>query len=167
MLRIINRYKSFINIINSALDFISVLLMLSMCFIVTYQVVMRYVFSNTPSWTEEVALIMVCWFVYLGAVIGLKEDLHIGIEMFVSKLPKKVLFAVEVVDNLLILGLSALFMNFGFSLAWFVRNNSLPATGLSVAVYYYVIGIAGILMTLVVLGKIAEQLIKRRENDDH
>ena len=163
MLKVYNGYKKCIDLMNRVLETIGVVLMLIMVIAVTYQVVMRYVFNNTPPWTEEVSLILMAWFVYFGVVIGFKENLHIGVTFIVEKFPKKMIFAIEILNNFLILGLSALFLHFGFSLAWFVRANRLPATGASASLFYYIIALAGVLMILVVLGKFAEQVIKRKE----
>ena len=163
MLKAYNAYAKFIELINKVLDVICSVLMLAMVVVVAYQVIMRQIFDNAPAWSEEVALIMMCWFVYLGIAIGLKEDLHIGITMLVSRLPRKVAFVLEVIVNLIILMLSVLLFNFGHSLANFVRANTLPATGTSVSIFYFPVAISGILMLLVVLFKIAEQFANRKE----
>ena len=162
-------YAKIIELINKALDLICIILMLAMVAVVFYQVIMRQIFENPPAWSEEVSLIMMCWFVYLGIAIGLKENLHIGITMLVSRLPKKVAFVLEIIVGLLILTLSVLFFHFGNSLANFVRANSLPATGASVSIFYFAVAASGILMILIVLFKIAELIVNRKEyfTNDH
>jgi len=169
MLKAYNAYAKFIDILCKVLDFICITLMLAMVAVVFYQVIMRQIFDNAPAWSEEVSLIMKAWFVYLGVAIGLKEDLHIGITMLVSRLPKKIMFAVELVVSALILFLSGLFFHYGYSLANFVRANSLPATGTSVSVFYFAIATAGVLMILIGLLRIAKQIVNRKEilSDDH
>ena len=163
MLTVYNGYKRFIDIMNKSLEFVGIVFMLIMVISVTYQVFMRYVFFNTPAWTEEVCLILMAWFVYFGVVIGFKENLHIGVTMVVSRLPKKAIYVVEIINILLILGLSVLLLYFGYTLAWFVRLNVLPATGVSAGIYYIIIAISGVFMILVALGKLAEQIVKRKE----
>lgn len=160
---IYHAYKKFISILNNVLDFICIIFMIMMILVVLYQVIMRQVFNNPPAWGEEVALLFMCWFAFIAIALGIKEDLHIGIALFVSKLPKKLAYVIEVIISILILVHSLLFFHFGFSLASFLRANSLPATGISVGAYYIVVAVAGILMALVILGKIADQIINRRE----
>jgi TRAP-type C4-dicarboxylate transport system permease small subunit len=161
MSKIVGYYSKFIDILNKTLDLVGIILMLIMTGIIFYQVIMRQVFNNSPAWAEEVALLIMIWFVYLGVVIGIKEDLHIGIEMFVDRLPRKVAYVLQIIVNFIVLGLAYLFWYFGNTLATALWNNSLPATGLSVGYYYIIISVAGVLMALVLVGQIAAQLIRK------
>lgn len=49
--------------------------------IIFYQVVMRFVFNDSPSWTEEVARYMFIWQIWLGASAGLREGNHIRLTL--------------------------------------------------------------------------------------
>ncbi|MCL2618805.1 MAG: TRAP transporter small permease [Defluviitaleaceae bacterium] len=163
MTKAYSAYAKLIDKLCKVIDFVCSFLMLAMVVVVFYQVVMRQIFQNPPAWSEEVSLIMKCWFVYLGIALGIKEDLHIGITMLVSRLPKKLMYAVEIFVSLLILGLSGLFFHYGTALATFVRANSLPATGISVSAFYFPVAASGILMVLIMLLKLAGQIANRKE----
>ena len=160
-----NSYKKFILNMNKGLDVITIILMLAMVGVVFYQVIMRQIFERPPIWGEEISVTFMVWFVFLGIVLGLEEDLHIGITMFVSKLPAKLQFVIEVFVNLLILLLAVLFVVLGytFTSTMFGFGTSLPATGLPAAIHYAAVPISGALMVLVVLGKLAGQLIQKKE----
>jgi len=164
-LKIYNYYKKFIGGIGKVLDVITISLMLAMVGVVFYQVIMRQIFERPPIWGEEITVTFMVWFVFLGIVLGLEENLHIGITMFVDRLPKKVQFGIEVFVNLLILVLAILLLVYGYTLASriFGFGTSLPATGIPAATHYAVVPITGGLMILVTLGKIAGQLINRKE----
>ena len=165
MLKAYGIYKKCISIMNKALDVITIFLMLAMVAVAFYQVIMREVFENPPMWGEQIAVLLMVWFVFLGIVLGLEEDLHIGITMVVSKLPPKAIYIVEVVVNLLIMVLAVMFVRFGYAhTAFLLRTGAvMPVTGMPNAIYYSVIPITGVLMILVLLGKIAGQLINRKE----
>jgi len=49
----------------------------------------RYVFFYPITWGEEAARYMMVWLAYIGASAGLKRGSHLGVEAFVSALPKK------------------------------------------------------------------------------
>jgi TRAP-type C4-dicarboxylate transport system permease small subunit len=55
-------------------------LMLSVA-IVFMQVVMRYIFSNSLSWSEELARYLFLWQIWLGASYAVKEHRHLRIEI--------------------------------------------------------------------------------------
>ena len=58
-----------------------------MTLIVVYAVVARYIFNSPIGWSEEIAVYLMIWVVFLGAAYTLKEDAHIGVDILISKLP--------------------------------------------------------------------------------
>ena len=165
MLKAYNFYKKIIVGMSKVIDVITILLMLSMVGVVFYQVIMRQIFERPPIWGEEVSVTLMIWFVFLGIVLGLEEDLHIGITMFVSKLPQKVQFFIEILVNLLIMGLSLLLIVYGYNLTnrMLGFGTRLAATGMPAATHYAVIPIAGALMVVVLIGKIAGLFLSKKE----
>ncbi len=68
------------------------LLVISLAVTVTlifYQVIMRFIFNDAPSWTEEVTRYIFIWQIWLGASLGLKDKQHIRIELISGALIKR------------------------------------------------------------------------------
>jgi TRAP-type transport system small permease protein len=42
----------------------------------------RYVMNATPTWVEQLALLLVCYITYLGAAVGIHENTHLGVTLF-------------------------------------------------------------------------------------
>lgn len=42
----------------------------------------RYVLNATPTWVEQLALLLVCYVTYLGAAVGIHENTHLGVTIF-------------------------------------------------------------------------------------
>lgn len=55
-----------------------------MTVLVFMQVIMRYVFSNSLSWSEEMAKFIFLWLSWIGASYAVKERTHFRVEMFVN-----------------------------------------------------------------------------------
>ena len=53
------------------------------------QVIFRYVFKSSLSWSEELARYVVVWVIFIGSSIGVKRGSHVGVEALVLVLPKK------------------------------------------------------------------------------
>ena len=51
------------------------------------QVVMRYVFSYTPFWSEEAFRILLVWCVMAGAAVSVRDNQHIRVDFIVETLP--------------------------------------------------------------------------------
>lgn len=62
-----------------------------MTLIVVYAVLARYIFNSPIGWSEEIAVYLMIWVVFLGAAYTLKENAHIGVDILISRLspPKK------------------------------------------------------------------------------
>lgn len=58
-----------------------------MTLIVGYAVTARYAFRRPIGWSEEVAVYLMVWAVFLGAAYTLKEDAHIGVDILIARLP--------------------------------------------------------------------------------
>ena len=55
---------------------------------IAYQVLMRYVFGDTPSWSEELAVLLFCWTVLGGLALGVHEGYHVRLTVLVDALPQ-------------------------------------------------------------------------------
>lgn len=60
-----------------------------MVVLITYQVVMRYVFGATPSWSEELAVLFFSWSVMAGLALGVHEGWHVRLTMLPDALPAR------------------------------------------------------------------------------
>ena len=66
------------------------------------QVIGRYVFNDTPTWAEPLALQLVLYVTALGVAVGVRDAGHIGLESLVSLLPEAMRLKVEMLIHLLV-----------------------------------------------------------------
>ena len=78
---------------------------------IALQVVMRYVFGRTPSWTEELAVLMFSWTVMGGLALGVREGFHVRLDVLINLAPPGGRPWAE-------RAIEALTAAFGFYLAW-------------------------------------------------
>lgn len=50
----------------------------------------RYVLNATPTWVEQLALLLVCYITYLGAAAGIHENTHLGVTLFRDAMGPKI-----------------------------------------------------------------------------
>jgi hypothetical protein len=55
---------------------------------VAWQVFCRYVLNDSPSWTEPGAVMLMSWFIFLGAAVGVRENYHLGFDVLLYVVPK-------------------------------------------------------------------------------
>jgi hypothetical protein len=55
---------------------------------VQWQVIGRYVFNDTPTWAEALALLLVLYMTSLAVAVGVRDAGHIGLESLARLLPE-------------------------------------------------------------------------------
>jgi TRAP-type transport system small permease protein len=134
---------------------ITLVLMLSAMVIMVFgNVVLRYGFNSSIISSEELSRFLFIWITFLGAVVTLRENAHLGLDSMVRKLSlrgKKIAFGMS---NVMMLGCCALMFYGTF------KQHSINATTRSAVVelpmsWVYGVGyVASIAMGLIILGKL-------------
>jgi len=75
------------NLVTHIEEAILSLLLLAMTLLVFAEVIARFGFNAGIHWAQEVTLLLSAWFVLFGASYGVKVGAHIGVDVFVKKLP--------------------------------------------------------------------------------
>ncbi len=115
---------------------ICVLLISGMTLLIFVQVIMRYVFSNSLSWSEELARFTFIWMVYLGISYACKHMKHIKIESALFLFPKKWRGGVVILGDA-ILFLFAIFVVYkGIDIVKFQHISKSPALHIPMSFIY-------------------------------
>ncbi|MDR1495865.1 MAG: TRAP transporter small permease [Clostridiales Family XIII bacterium] len=89
------------------IESICVGIMIAVAVVVIFmQIIMRYVFNNSLSWSEELARYLFIWFSWLGVSIGQRNGEHISVTLLTDRLkpaPQKVVIFIKDIITLLIL----------------------------------------------------------------
>ena len=100
--------KKIVNVYNKFEEIFLVILLLVMVVLIFVQVVMRYCFNSSLSWSEELARILFIWVSWIGISLGQKKGEHIKITMVTDKLKgnaKKAILVLSDICTLAILGI--------------------------------------------------------------
>jgi TRAP-type C4-dicarboxylate transport system permease small subunit len=99
----------------------------------TLQVAMRYVLGQALSWTEEIALACFTWTILLAVALGVRDAVHVRMELLIDRLPT---VARRIAEQAILLLLAAL----GAFLAWAGTYYVLDAQGATSAATGYPTG---------------------------
>jgi TRAP-type C4-dicarboxylate transport system permease small subunit len=66
------------------------------------QVVMRFVFNNSLSWSEEFARYLFVWFSWMGVSAGVKDNDHLKVDILAAALEKRGLIKPKEILNLIV-----------------------------------------------------------------
>jgi len=115
---------------------------------VQWQVIGRYIFNDTPTWAEALALVLVLFVTAFGVAVGVRDAGHIGLESMVSLLPEKWQYRIEVLIHVLVGGFGVLMVYGGW--IWMVAkwNEKKPMLPITDGIDYLPLVIAGALIVL-------------------
>lgn len=125
--------KKFIHWLDEYLEItLCVALMSVMTVIIFIQVVMRYIFQNSLTWSEELARYCFIWLIYLGISYGCKIMKHIKIDAALKMFPQKTKPYVVILGELCVLAFSVYIVITGWNLTVFqaALGKTSPALGL-------------------------------------
>lgn len=107
-----------------------------MVILVFGNVVLRYAFNSGITVSEEASRILFIYLTFLGAALALREHLHLGIDSVVSRLPHRGRKYCLIASQLLMLGVTWLFLAGSWEQAAINLSTKTPVIGLSMAVIY-------------------------------
>jgi TRAP-type C4-dicarboxylate transport system permease small subunit len=129
--------------------------LVAMAAIVIWQVFGRFVLDSSPSWTEQAALVLMIWYVMFASAAGVHEGFHIRIALLEERLGPRAA-SLRRFTAMIVLGLGLVLLVYGAQLVWLVRGNDMPSLGISRAVAYVPMPIAGLLMALFALPQVLD-----------
>lgn len=109
-----------------------------------FQVVGRLI-GVVPSWTEEAIRFLFIWASCIGAAIGIKEHIHIGIDVVVNLCPFKVRKAFAVLVQILLLVFDSFIIKYGLDMVAKTMAQPSPALRLPMAYVYLAVPVMGVL----------------------
>ncbi|HYF42854.1 MAG TPA: TRAP transporter small permease [Ramlibacter sp.] len=127
---------------------LAVVLLLGVVVCVQWQVVGRYVFNDTPTWAEALAMLLVLYMTSLGVAVGVRDAGHIGLESLVALLPEGIRLKLEIVIHLLVALFGFLMAKAGWLWATGKWNEKKPMLGVPEGADYVPLVVAGSLIVL-------------------
>jgi len=135
-------------------------------FLIFFQIIMRYVFHSSLSWSEELARYVFLWQIWLGASYAVKQQRHLRIEAFKNMLPKKAQKYAEMATLLIWFGFSIFLAYKGSELVLILvkRGQVSPAMRIPMAYAYASVPVGCSLMAIRLIERMVEytKLLRNR-----
>jgi TRAP-type C4-dicarboxylate transport system permease small subunit len=135
------------NLIHIVMVYLAQVLMVAMVVIIFINVILRYIFNSGWVWSEEVALLLAVWFIFIAMSLGVKQDLHININIIPSKkIPPPLARVFTILKSIAIFIIGFVMLTDGWKLVGVTMKSILPATGWPAGLLYAILPIASIVM---------------------
>ena len=135
-------------LLNHTEEIVIVAMFALMVAVIFLQVIMRYVFSNSLSWSEELGKFLFVWITWLGISLGERKGEHIKITMLTDRLPFRVAQAVNILSEIVVIVICAVTFYYGISLVFSQMGTHYAGIKISVSWGYLAVVIGCGLMIL-------------------
>ena len=142
-----NGIIGFFNLVHICLVYIAKVMMIVMVLIIFVNVVLRYVFNSGLMWSEEVALLLAVWFIFIAMSLGVKQGLHINIALFPeSRQPHRMKRTLAGLKSIAILTVALTMLVHGWKLVEFTMKSIMPATQWPAGLLYAILPVSAVIM---------------------
>lgn len=133
------------------------ILMGLMVAIIFAQVIARYVFNASFSWSEELGRYIFVWITFLGTAIGLKKKAHVALDNLVKKLPARASKIATDLGKLAMMMLGLIITYSGYRFMELAGHQRSPAMQLPMKYIYLVFPVSGVLIVFFILGDLLRE----------
>lgn len=112
------------------------------------QVITRYVFSYSFSWTEELCRFTFIWLNMIGGYICYRQGGHAVVDFHIKALPKKVSNTIFLVGDILIFACGILMITQGWKVTTITARQPSPAMHLPMSYVYSSVVVSGVLICI-------------------
>lgn len=141
-----------------ALEFVLVALLAAMVVMVFGNVVLRYLFNSGIDVSEELSRYFFVWLTYIGAVVVMRENGHLGVDTFVGTLSRNGRLICMIISDLIILVCCVMLLDGTWKQHEINASAVAPVTGLSMSYVYGVLYFAGIGIAVITLARLVRSL---------
>ncbi len=125
---------------------------------VAWQVFSRYLLNHSPSWTEATSVLLMGWFIFLGAAVGIREGYHLSFDVLLYLLPEGGKKVLHTISDLVVTAFGLGMVIYGFKLSYGTWDATMPALGIPGGFALVPVIIGGVLVVLFSLERIARRL---------
>ncbi|MCH8551903.1 MAG: TRAP transporter small permease [Natronospirillum sp.] len=136
----------FVWLVNTIIKSCLVFMMMAIASLTMYQIIMRYGLSKSSSWSEEAIRFAFIWCSFLAVSIGIREKIHIGINIVVQLFSDRVQRIIEILSYMLIVAFASLLVFYGARVVSSTQFQSSPALGIPMSWVYLSVPTMGALV---------------------
>ena len=153
------------NGLNKILELICCVLFVFITVVGTYQIVVRYVFNNPSTVSEELLTYSFTWLALLAAALVFGKKDHMRVSFIADKFEGKSAIILGIVTELITLVFAALVLIYGgTSITQLTTTQITASLGINMSYIYMILPLCGTIIVIYNILNILEYLKKLKEN---
>jgi TRAP-type C4-dicarboxylate transport system permease small subunit len=131
--------------------------LVAMTAIIGAQVFFRYVLNDSIIWSEPAAVILMGWFIFLGAAVGIREGYHLSFDIMLYLVSPRVKLVLFSLSDVVVTAFGAGMVWYGGQLMVSAYGITLPSLGVTGAVDFLPLVAGGVLIVIFSLERLARR----------
>jgi len=127
----------------------------------------RYVLNDTPTWVEQVSLLLVMVITFLGAAVGVHQHSHLSVVLFRNIVPEAVRTVFAVITDIMMIVFGGMMFWYGIELTKFKWSTLIPLIQVTEGLRSLPLTICGALLFLFSIGHLIRLFTGWDERQDN
>lgn len=123
--------KNTLKIVNRTEDIVLIVMFIAMVSAIFFQIVTRFVFNNSSSWSEELGKFLFVWLSWLGISIGHRRKEHIKITLLLDKIKGRARIIIDAINELILIAICGITLYYAVFLMGIQWNT--PYAGIKIS----------------------------------
>ncbi|GAB3485667.1 TRAP transporter small permease [Marinomonas epiphytica] len=151
-------YDNLLTYTKKLANLISGLGMITLVFTFAWLVFGRYVLNDTPTWVEQLSLLLVITISFLTAAVGIHERTHLSVDIFTQFLPKSGQLTISILADVVMATFGFLMAMNAIDLVNFAWPKKIPLLGISDAFRYFPVVASGSMIFVFSIDRIVRDI---------
>jgi len=148
----LSAYDRLLNLISDINIAVCSVMLVTLTVIFGWLVFGRYVLNATPTWVEQVSLLLIVYIGFLGASVGIHKKTHLGVSMFRELSPRPVQRVFEFLSYIIMTAFGLTMAFYGYKLTLFRWPNEIPLIHVTDGLRAIPIMVSGVFIVLFSIG---------------
>ena len=144
----------------TAVKYACVLLLAVLVCVVFYIFFGRYVLNNSPMWGEPLSLFCLVWMSILGSALCIRDEQHLRVTMFDTKMGKKSILATDILASVCMFVFAIFLIVYGWQLTQKGLRNNMAGINIPYAYMYVAMPVSGVLYIMALIEMWRRRLVK-------
>ena len=128
------------------------------------QVIYRFILRAPLVWSEEMALFLFQWGVFMGAALAVRQRGHFGLDIFIRRLPASIVKPLDKFGQVVVFCLAGGLVIWGYQISQMTMLQEYPTLQFPVGYCYLGIPVSGAFMAIfAVINEIEDWRLKKEK----
>ena len=162
----LKKYSKFLDILEMIEKAVLAVTVGAMVVIMIYQIILRYIFSASNAWAEELVGYLFVLDVMLAAAIAIRRNSHLQIDILINLFPEKVKKVFTIIATVVGIVFLCFLFRYSLTLVSTATRNTSAGLHITMAIPYSALPLGAVLMILTSIETILKNIAELREGKE-